>query len=147
MLSFPPSFLLIGLFISSVLIFPIITCHSRDNVTDDFLREGWMTWDMDNNGLIHIVWNQKTGSGRNYLYYCNYDPVSGNTSPHVKVGATGGHRDSTTPDIAVSQSSNICHIVWSAQPYDEYIPPGEDWSEKRKIMYVRRYPNNIWDST
>jgi hypothetical protein len=78
----------------SAALFMLITfgvAQCRDNVTNDMLNEGWMAWDMDGNGLIHIVWNNESASGRNYLYYCNYNPDTGVTSPHVKVGYSGGH--------------------------------------------------------
>ncbi len=121
----------------------IVQC--RDNITSDMLTEGWLAWDQDSNGLIHIVWNNPVSSGRHYLYYCNYDSDTQSTSPHVKVGYTGGHRTTTTPDIAVDGSGN-CHITWSAQIYGEIVPFGEDWTEKRKIMYTRRDSLGNWDS-
>lgn len=138
-------FYVIAFLLSILLILGSNVVQCRDNITSDMLTEGWLAWDQDSNGLIHVVWNNPDSGGRNYLYYCSYNPDTQATSPHVKVGYTGGHRTTTTPDIAVD-SSGDCHITWSAQPYGEVVPLGQNWSEKRKIMYTRRYSNGNWDT-
>ncbi|MBN2053765.1 hypothetical protein JW905_02505 [bacterium] len=111
-------------------------------------ENGFQDMVLDGSGNAHFVW-----SDMNYVFnphttqfevhwytwYAMWHKIGGLFSPQVKLGETNGHHCATQPSLTFSDDG-ILHVVWSASPWSD-----QNWgAEKRKIMYTRKFTNEMW---
>ncbi|NHK29983.1 MAG: hypothetical protein FK730_01435 [Asgard group archaeon] len=96
----------------------------------------------DNNGIVHMVWIDKTDNLDGDLYYTNYSSLTGLwKTPIVRI-TTGAEVVSNSPPAMAIDENNTIHLVWSdkrsadQELYYTYSEDGVTWSSEEKITTV-----------
>ncbi|MBN1216811.1 MAG: exo-alpha-sialidase, partial [Candidatus Lokiarchaeota archaeon] len=100
---------------------------------------------IDNNGKIHIVWEQDIDSLDNEIIYAYYAPNQGWSNSTIISDGFGGYfwnnDDSMNPEIAIDSSNNL-YVVWEDES-DGIWKFDDDDSE---IMYVSYTEGSGWSN-
>ncbi len=96
----------------------------------------------DNNGIVHLVWIDKTDNPNGDLYYTNYSSMTGLwKTPIIRI-TTGAKVITNSPPALAIDENNTIHMVWSDKRTDDqelyysYSDDGVIWSSEEKITTV-----------